>query len=80
MKVPSLIEHPQVSANGIVVERVHPHAGRLRQARSAARFSGTAPAIPRGGPALGEHTEEILAEIGYSDAEIAALRAEGVEA
>jgi crotonobetainyl-CoA:carnitine CoA-transferase CaiB-like acyl-CoA transferase len=75
-----MIEHPQIVANGIVVETEHPGAGRLRQAGPAARFSATPAAIRRGGPALGEHTGEILAEVGYSDAEIAALRAEGVDA
>jgi crotonobetainyl-CoA:carnitine CoA-transferase CaiB-like acyl-CoA transferase len=75
-----MIQHPQVRANGIVVETEHHAAGRLRQARPAARFSATPVAIRRGGPALGEHTHEILAELGYSDAEIAALRAEGIDA
>jgi crotonobetainyl-CoA:carnitine CoA-transferase CaiB-like acyl-CoA transferase len=75
-----MIQHPQVQANGIVVETEHHAAGRLRQARPAARFSATPAAIRRGGPALGEHTHEILAELGYSDAEIAALRAEGIDA
>ena len=69
-----MIQHPQVVANGIVVETEHHQAGRLRQARPAARFTATPTGIRRGGPALGEHTAEILAELGYSDAEIAALR------
>jgi crotonobetainyl-CoA:carnitine CoA-transferase CaiB-like acyl-CoA transferase len=60
-----MIEHPQVVANGVVVETDHPQAGRLRQARPAARFSGTPAVFRRGGPALGEHTEEVMAEIGY---------------
>ena len=44
-----------------------PGAGRLRQARPAARFSATPAAVGRGGPALGEHTEDILAEIGAAE-------------
>jgi crotonobetainyl-CoA:carnitine CoA-transferase CaiB-like acyl-CoA transferase len=70
----ALIDHPQVIANGIVVETEHEQAGLLRQARPAARFSATPAAIRRGAPALGQDTETILTELGYSAAEIAALR------
>ncbi len=67
------IVHPQVAANGIVIETEHHLAGRLRQARPAARFSKTPTSVRRGGPAVGEHTAEVLAEAGLSDDEIAAL-------
>jgi crotonobetainyl-CoA:carnitine CoA-transferase CaiB-like acyl-CoA transferase len=72
-----MIRHPHVQAMEIVEEYGHPKAGRLRQARAAARFSATPASIRRGAPALGEHTDEVLGEIGYSTAEIAALRAAG---
>jgi crotonobetainyl-CoA:carnitine CoA-transferase CaiB-like acyl-CoA transferase len=67
-----MLSNPQVVANGIVVETNHKAAGRIRQARPAARFSATPAAIRCGGPALGEHTAEILAELGYTAADIAA--------
>ena len=52
-----VIKHPQVREMGIVVETEHPAAGRLRQARAAARFTRTPPEIRRGAPRLGEHTQ-----------------------
>jgi crotonobetainyl-CoA:carnitine CoA-transferase CaiB-like acyl-CoA transferase len=76
----AMIRDKQVQANGIVVETQHEAAGLLRQARPAARFSATPASIRRGGPALGQHTETILAELGYSRAEIAALRHAGMTA
>jgi len=71
-----VIRHPQVQQMEIVVETEHPAAGRLRQSRPAARFSRTPAVIRRGAPGLGEHTEEILADLGYSTADIAQLRSE----
>jgi crotonobetainyl-CoA:carnitine CoA-transferase CaiB-like acyl-CoA transferase len=70
-----MVRHPQVAANGIVVESDHPKAGRVRQARNAARFSVTVPEHRRGAPDLGEHTAEILAEAGFTPDEIARLGA-----
>ncbi len=75
-----VIDHPQTVANGIVVESDHPAAGRLRQARPAARFSKTPTSVRRGGPGLGEQSAEILAEAGLSADEIDALFAAGVAA
>jgi len=72
-----VIAHSQVLASGIVLESDHPTAGRLRQTRAAARFA--APMIVRyGAPRLGEHTREVLAELGLSPAEIESLRRQRV--
>jgi crotonobetainyl-CoA:carnitine CoA-transferase CaiB-like acyl-CoA transferase len=70
----AMIHDPQVQANGIVVETEHPDAGLLRQTRPAAQFSVTPATIRSGGPMLGQDTETILAELGYSATEIAALQ------
>lgn len=72
-----VIEHPQVLASEILLESEHPAAGRLRQTRTAARFEGTPPEISKGAPRLGEDNDEILAELGYSGAELCLLRDSG---
>ena len=78
LKRRDMISHPQVVASEIVVEHDHPHAGRLRQARAAARFEGTPTTIRYGAPLFGEHTREVLSEVGYSAQDIGTLVANGV--
>ena len=71
------IQHPQVLASEILIEHEHPVAGRVRQTRTPARFEGTPPGAPRAAPRLGENNAEILAELGYSESEVARLRENG---
>ncbi|WP_256444245.1 CaiB/BaiF CoA-transferase family protein [Siccirubricoccus sp. G192] len=67
-----LLADPQVAANGLIVEFDQPGLGRIRQARPAARFERTPAEIRRPAPAIGEHTSEILAELGDDEAKISA--------
>ena len=52
-------------------------AGPLRQTRPPARFEGTPTEYRMGGPALGQHTREVLGEAGLTALEIEALLADG---
>ena len=78
LKRHEMIRHPQVEASGIVVETDHPHAGRLRQARNAARFEATPTEIRYGAPYRGEHTRTIMRELGFNGRDIDGLIEEGV--
>jgi crotonobetainyl-CoA:carnitine CoA-transferase CaiB-like acyl-CoA transferase len=69
-----VLTDPQVKFNELIVEYQHPAAGRVRQTRPAARFEATPQEIRRPAPMLGEHTEEVLSDLGVAAAEIAALR------
>ena len=73
-----MVHHTQVEASGVVVETDHPHAGRLRQARNAARFAVTVPEMRYGAPHLGEHTMDVLAELGYEEDRRESLLAGGI--
>ncbi len=73
-----VINDPQVVAMGALKEFEHHVAGPMRQPRPQGQFKGTPAGLHRSSPALGEHTEEVLMEAGYSAAEIEELRSEGV--
>jgi len=66
---------PQVQARQMMVETDHPTLGRTRTLGSPIKMSSTPPDVTRRAPLLGEHTEQVLRETGYSHEEIAALRA-----
>jgi len=74
------LTHPQTLARGMVVDQVHPEAGRTRALGCPLHFSDTPARVDRPAPLLGEHTREVLQETGYSAAEIDALIAQGVVA
>ncbi len=69
---------PQVQARGLRVEAAHPGGGRVAMVRQPVRFSATRPVEPLAAPGCGQHSDEVLAEIGVTAAEIAALRASGI--
>ncbi len=75
--VEELFEHPQVEANHLAIDVNHRDLGTVRMAGPPATFTET-PLEPGNLPALGEHTDEVLAYLGYGDAEVAAWRESGV--
>lgn len=72
-KLTEISEQPHLKAVGLFVEQEHPTEGRIRQARSPTRFSEGPSKIRRMAPRLGEHSQAILQEAGFSDAEISTL-------
>ncbi len=58
----------------MIVEQDHPKAGKLKMVANAIKVRGDSFTVPRPAPDVGEHTDEILIEIGYPQQKIADLR------
>jgi CoA:oxalate CoA-transferase len=73
-----VFEHPQIVARGVVQDVAHPRLGQMRATRNPVLLDHDGPAIERPAPMLGEHSEELLAELGYAPAAIREFVASGV--
>ena len=76
--IEDMFDHPQVLAEDLVATLDHPMVGRYRTMTKPIKLADTPGPPPRPSPTFGQHSDEILAEHGYSTAEIAALRERGV--
>ncbi len=76
-EVGEALDDPQLRARGMIVEEQHPQFGPVRALGSPIKLSDTPPATRRPGAGFGQHTDEVLRELGYDDAAIAALHAGG---
>ena len=73
-----VFDDPHARARGMVQEIEHPQAGRIRAVGPAVKLSETPARITRPSPTYGQHTAEVLGELGYAPDEIRALAADGV--
>jgi crotonobetainyl-CoA:carnitine CoA-transferase CaiB-like acyl-CoA transferase len=73
-----VFDHPHIRARNVVKEVKHPRTGTTRAVRNPVLFDRDGPDIRRPAPMLGEHSAEILRELGYSDAQIDKLSKAGV--
>jgi len=68
---------PQAIAREMTIDVDHPTLGRLRALGTPIKMSATPLDPSRRAPLLGEHTDDVLRDLGYSDAEIEQLRSAG---
>ncbi|MGD9598351.1 MAG: CaiB/BaiF CoA transferase family protein [Steroidobacteraceae bacterium] len=78
--VEDVVKDPQIRHNGMIVRLEHPLLGHVDVTGVPIRFYGTPCRVTRHPPMHGEHTRELLASLGYGEAEIEALVAAGVSA
>lgn len=76
--VAQALNDPHVLAREMVVPLNHPTAGKISMTGNPAKFSATSGETPSAPPLLGEHTDEILRSLGYTESRIAELRAQAI--
>jgi crotonobetainyl-CoA:carnitine CoA-transferase CaiB-like acyl-CoA transferase len=76
-RLEEVFNDPQVQARDMVVELEHPTMGKVQQVGIGAKLSETPGSVRSLAPRRGEHTEEVLLDLGYSQEETGELRAGG---
>ncbi|MBD3342348.1 MAG: CoA transferase, partial [Candidatus Lokiarchaeota archaeon] len=71
-------EDPQIKARNMVCELSHPKLGKIKNVNSPIKMSRTPPKIRFLAPKVGQHTKEILKDLGYEDLEIKKFKRSGV--
>lgn len=79
-RIDELFDDPQVAALNLVRRLTHAVAGEVALLAPPFHLSRTPADVHRPPPALGQHTREVLADLGYAESEIAALHADGTVA
>ncbi len=72
--IEEVFEDPQIQARQMVVETEHPEVGKVKEVGVAIKLSGTPGAVRAAAPYRGEHTDEVLRQLGMSEAQIKQLR------
>jgi formyl-CoA transferase len=75
LSMKELAEEPSLRATGTIVEVDHPERGKYLTVGNPIKLSDSPTDVQRS-PLLGEHTDEVLTELGFSNAEIAAAKEE----
>jgi crotonobetainyl-CoA:carnitine CoA-transferase CaiB-like acyl-CoA transferase len=76
--IAEVFDDPQIKHRGMRIDLPHPSAGHVPLVGSPLKFGRAEPAYARAPPLLGQHSDEVLHELGFTDGEIAKLRHEGV--
>ena len=77
-RVDDVVNNPQVQARNMIAQLSHPNVPDLKIPNSPLKLAETPPDLRRPPPLLGQHNEEILAELGYEPEAIAELQRKGI--